>query len=633
MKKLLPFLLILLSFNLYATEEILKYHSDILVNKDRSITVTETIVVNVEGNQIKRGIFRDMVATAEDENGKRIKYDLEVLEVLKDGSPENYEVSGSSLGKQIKIGNADVILASGEYTYSIKYRMENQVRFFEEYDELYWNVTGNAWGFTIQQASATIYLPDSAKILQHKAYTGVYGDTGCSCTSDLQGENIITYKSTQALYPQQGLTIAIGWNNGIIQPPTAAELRKEALKQSLPLFAGVGGLLLIFLYYFFAWSRVGRDPKKGTIIPRFNPPEGFSPAATRYVYEMGFDKKAFTASIVSMAVKGFLAIEKVGKNYELKKLNDETNNLSQGEKKIASRLFKSSDSITIKQANHTTLSAAITNLENQLKVDFMKINFNNNIGWFVPGILLSIALGFGLVVLNREDEEVFASLIFGFFASIFFIPFMWGIYRGSKNANGIKKYILLIVLFAIPIGIGIIAYKFVLAFDSEFTIVSHIAPFILILLLVILMNIIFLYLIKAPTTTGRKRMDEIEGLKMFMEVAEKHRLNSLNAPDLTPQLFEKLLPYAIALNVENQWGEKFDSILEKAIQNNEYNPTWYRGSAGSVFRANTFASTLGSNFSSSISSASTSPQSSGSSGSGGGGSSGGGGGGGGGGGW
>jgi len=146
---------------------------------------------------------------------------------------------------------------------------------------------------------------------------------------------------------------------------------------------------------------------------------------------------------------------------------------------------------------------------------------------------------------------------------------------------------------------------------------------------------LFFYLMKAPTINGRKVLDEIEGLKMFMEVAEKDRLNMLNPPDKTPQLFEKLLPYAIALGVENKWGKQFESIIAEAIKNNEYTPTWYVGNMHTFAHVGNLSSDLGSSFSSSISSASMAPQSSSSSGSsfGGGGFSGGGGGGGGGGGW
>jgi len=157
-----------------------------------------------------------------------------------------------------------------------------------------------------------------------------------------------------------------------------------------------------------------------------------------------------------------------------------------------------------------------------------------------------------------------------------------------------------------------------------------VVPYVGIFAAIIMLNTVFFYLIQAPTVVGRKRMDEIEGLKMFMEVAEKHRLNMLNPPDKTPQLFEQLLPYAIALNVENAWGRQFDSVLQQAMQNNEYRPTWYVGSG--PFRAHTITNSLGSSLSSSLRSSSTPPSSS-SSGSGGGGSSGGGGGGGGGGGW
>jgi len=624
---------ILLSSNVYAAEEILNYHSEIYVNEDRSITVTETIVVNAEGRQIQRGIFRDIITTSENEKGRRIKYQLKVLEVLKDGVPENYEVSNIRFGERIRIGNADIILSPGQYTYTIKYKMENQVRFFKSYDEIYWNVTGNGWGFVIKWASATVYLPENATIIQHKGYSGGYSETGCACANLQQSDNIVNYRMTQPLYPQQGFTIAVGWNKGVIMPPTEAEIRKQELMTHLPLFSGIAGVLLVLLYYLFAWVRVGRDPAKGPIIPRFDAPEGFTPAAARFVQQMGFDKKAFTASIVNMAVKGFLTIEQTGKSYKLIKQTKDYSNLSKGEKRIAGELFKGSDSFSVKQSNHSSLTTAINNLHTQLKADFMKINFKKNVGWLVPGVILSIIVGIFMVIMNLNDEAVLFSFAISFFSLIFILPLMFGFYQGAKNSTGIMKYVFNTLFIAIPIGVIIIAYLFVMEFDPELHYFFRIAPFFLIMASLVVVNVLFFYLIKAPTVYGRKRMDEIEGLKIFMEVAEKHRFNMLNPPEMTPQLFERLLPYAIALNVENEWGKQFDSILKEAIQNDEYEPRWYRGSTGSVFHAHLLASTLGSNFSSSISSASVSPQSSGSSGSGGGGFSGGGGGGGGGGGW
>jgi len=145
-------------------------------------------------------------------------------------------------------------------------------------------------------------------------------------------------------------------------------------------------------------------------------------------------------------------------------------------------------------------------------------------------------------------------------------------------------------------------------------------------------NILFAWLIKAPTLHGRNIMDEIEGFKMYLSVAEKERLNLLNPPERTPDLFEKFLPYAIALGVENEWGDQFTSVFSKLDQEGEqYHPSWYHGQHLSSFGVSSFTSSVGSSLSSSISSAASPPGSS--SGSGGGGSSGGGGGGGGGGGW
>jgi len=130
---------------------------------------------------------------------------------------------------------------------------------------------------------------------------------------------------------------------------------------------------------------------------------------------------------------------------------------------------------------------------------------------------------------------------------------------------------------------------------------------------------------------GRRVMDRIEGFKLYLSVAEQARLEALHPPDQTPELFEKYLPYAIALDVENEWGDQFAGLLARAGQGGEYRPRWYSGHSFHSHDIGGFGSSLGSSFSSAISSSSSAPGSS--SGGGGGGSSGGGGGGGGGGGW
>jgi len=632
MKWLIPLFLSFCFLTSYGQEEILDYRSNITVNLDRSVTVTETIKVRAEGNNIQRGIFRDIPNVMLDENDQRLKVDLEFEEVYLNGSPVNWAVDGITDGKRLKIGDANVFLDPGVYTYTLTYKMGNQVRFFEQYDELYWNATGNQWAFPIKKAVAIINLPDGAEIIQHKGYSGGYGSTGCACSASLETPTRLVYTLDKPLYPYEGITIALGWNKGIIPPPSEAELQKRKMKQYYPLIIMASGLLLLFIYYMFAWTKVGKDPMKGAIFARFDPPDGYSPAAARYVHKMGFDNKAFAASIVSMAVKGYLKIDKSGKHYILHKVVEDESVLSPGEKKIADKLFKSSSSIEVKQSNHSTLSSAIKGLKDQLKQDFKKINFAKNKGWLIPGIIWSIITFVATMVFLVDYSEKFITLMIVFFFSIFFLPIIIKIIQVIKNGALISKIITLIVpLIFIGFAVNLI-YGLMTEGVIEWHYIEGILPYIILLMSLIGLNMLFDYLIQAPTVMGRQRMDEIEGLKMYMEVAEKHRFDRLNPPKETPQLFEALLPYAIALGVESAWSKKFGSIIEKAIEAGEYQPGWYVGTH-SFLHVNRMSQDLGSNFSSSISSASVSPQSSSSSGSGGGGFSGGGGGGGGGGGW
>ena len=146
------------------------------------------------------------------------------------------------------------------------------------------------------------------------------------------------------------------------------------------------------------------------------------------------------------------------------------------------------------------------------------------------------------------------------------------------------------------------------------------------MILLIGINYIFYHLLKAPTRVGRSLLDTIEGFKLFLTVTEKDRLNMLNPPEKTPDLFEKYLPYALAFDIEQQWAEQFSDILSATAVGEggtAYSPSWYSGSAFTSLTAGGLVTSLSSSFSSAISSSSTAPGSS--SGGGGGGSSGGGG--------
>jgi hypothetical protein len=170
------FFLVLFSFlsPAEAFERILSFHSDIAVHHDASMTVRETIRVMSEGQEIRHGIYRDFPTHYKDFLGNRYIVGFAVMKVLRDGTPEPYHIDHISNGERIYIGDKDTLLSPGEYTYTLEYTTTRQLGFFKDYDELYWNVTGNGWRFKIERASTSVVLPGEASrhVISTAAYTG-----------------------------------------------------------------------------------------------------------------------------------------------------------------------------------------------------------------------------------------------------------------------------------------------------------------------------------------------------------------------------------------------------------------------------------------------------------------------------
>jgi len=545
---------------LAAEERILLYDIDIEVEQSGDLTITEQITVNAEGNNIRRGIFRTFPTKYKDRLGNRYSVDFDVIEVLRDGASEPFFTENLSNGVKVYIGSEHTFLDPGVYTYTLKFRTDRQIGFFDDFDELYFNAIGGDWAFEIDSAVVRVDLPEGADIIQYAAYSGPAGSTDCACNV-FAAQKAVTYSTTRSLQPGDWFTIAVGWQKGIVHEPSGIQKAARFLLDNKNVIIGLFGLMFTFWFYYRAWEKVGRDPGRGTIIPRFDPPKGFTPAATRYLMKMAFSQKSFIASIVNMAVKGYLKIvQDEKKKYQLIKLREDTSELSEGEKAIAGALFSYDDSIDLDNKNHRKFSNARLGLQQVLKTEFQKGLFNVNASYSLKGVLMSV---------------LFVALTF------------------VSTTSGMPATLVITVSFFVMI-------------------------------------IVFAYLLKAPTLIGRKIMDEIEGFEMYLNTAEKERMEVLHEPEMTPERFEKYLPYAIALGVENGWGRKFETQVSKSIRES-YRPGWYDAPVRGHFYFSGFASDLGSSFSSAISSASTPPGSS--SGSGGGGSSGGGGGGGGGGGW
>lgn len=301
-------------------EEIRLFEARIAIGDDGALTVTETITVNAAGQQIKRGIFRDFPTRYYDpDTGLLRTASFEVLGVLRNGAEEPWFTEAMGGGTRVYIGAKDEFVAPGVHTYQLTYRTDRQLRHFAEFDELYWNVTGNAWAFPIRLARAQITLPAGADVLQWSAYTGRYGSTESNARLLGQTRRTITIETTRALSPGEGLTVALAFPKGFVPDVTPNQALLRRIWDNLGLFGLLAAVPGILGFLFYHWVRVGRDPPRRAVIPRFEPPRGLSPGAISYLHFRGFRKgfragasKAFIAALTSLAVKGRIVIDQTG---------------------------------------------------------------------------------------------------------------------------------------------------------------------------------------------------------------------------------------------------------------------------------------------------------------------------------
>ncbi len=595
-----------------ANERITRFVSDVDVQRNGDLLVTETIAVQAEGQVIKRGILRDFPTRYTNKNGTHVEVAFDVQSVMRDGASERFATERLSNGVRVRIGSADKILDPGPHEFVIKYRTSRQVGFFGDFDELYWNATGNGWTFPIDAAEARIRLPDAVPFKQNAFYTGPQGAKDKNAYVFEQRPGLIVFRTTQALPPNNGLTVAAGWQKGIITPPSQASLLGNWFQDNLPLAAAGSGLLLVLGYYLSAWKRVGHDPQRGTIIPLFGPPKGMSPAAVRYVSRMAFDNKVFTAAIVDLGVQGHIKL--VEKKTSGLQIVPRTGGkpLAPDEQAVAGSLFgKRASPINLDQSSCSILQRAQAALKDSLAKAYADRLFHDNKSWSIRGLLTSLA--------------VIAAVIVSVFAG-------WGIDQGAATIIGMLSLMPALIVITVLLIVGwprsIAGYVF-LAIGGVFSFIvgsggyqmitenyhgwTQAVPAALPLVLVPLASSAFTWM-KAFTVEGRQVADQIEGFRQYLGVAEEDRLNALNPPEKTPELFERFLPYAIALDVENAWATRFAEVLAAASVA-AVADSWYSNNSGHDRTSDpgSFATYLGSSLSQTISSASTPPGSSGSS--------------------
>jgi len=633
MRRLIFLFLLLLPACLRAQqvgERILSFHSDINVYGDSSMVVRETIVVNAAGSRIRHGIYRDFPTSYRDRFGNRVVVDFEVLAVERDGQPESWRSEPQVNGVRLYFGSKNQLVAPGRHEYAFTYQTRRQLGFFADHDELYWNVTGNGWIFPIDEASATVTLPGGVPQdrIELTGYTGRQGSREQALRSAIEPGPRATFEAARRLGAGEGLTIVVGWPKGFVTEPTASERLGCMLNDNRSLLVGVAGVLVLLLYYLGVWFRVGRDPQRGVIMPRYEPPAGLSPAGMRYLVKMGFDNKVAAAAMLDMAVKKYVTIGKSDTVYTLTRASGEKVVLTPDERLLADKLLGSDQRLELSPAHHTRVQSAITALKSSLKTSEEKIYFLTNSRYLMPGVIFSALLIAANVLLAPSK----GAMAMGAFISVWLTGWSFGVvmlllmvvasWKGALSGGGAaaKGTALFLTLFSVPFLAGEVFGISMLARTSSLSAVGLLA-------LVVFLNVLFHYLLKAPTHAGRVLLDQVEGFKMFLGAVDKDRLATLAATEQTPAVFEKYLPYAVALGVEQAWAGRFADVLERA----KYSPAWCSDGSWTGMNVGVMAASLSNSMSGAIAASSSSPGSG--SGFGGGGSSGGGGGGGGGGGW
>lgn len=581
--KIATFVIVFFVFSLFSTtyaqsdssseEAIISFFSTIKVNLDSSVDVDEVITYTT-GPVEHHGIYRDVRTVSSTEGKMKI---LNVKVVDENGNPYNFVFSNSGDFVRIKIGDANVTF-SGQKIYHIFYHATNAVASLKDVDEIYWNATGNEWGMPIYEAKVTIILPDGLISNQNACYFGPKSSTD-KCQLNLSSTSTsYIFDSPRILNSGEGLTVAVGFPKGTVIPYQESFADKYGI-----LFGFIVFVLAVFFVMFTYWFNNWRDPKgRGIIVPQYDVPDGLTPMEVDGIVNEGINSKSISAEIIYLATLGYIKIKQVedvtlgifkSTDYQLTYLNYTTDNLNNFDKIVLTSIFTNIDPSSGGYSGTIILS-----------------NLKNHFYKKIPSIIKSISdslldkmyyKNLGKIGKNYSIPLI---IFMSVWASLFFGPM-------------ISIFIPASVMFPVTMGIF---FSFVI-FG------------------------VFWYLSPAKTEKGVATKEYLLGLKEYLQIAEKDRLAFHNAPEKKPEVFEKLLPYAMIFGVDKAWAKEFENIYTTP-------PDWYEGAPGTHFSAITFGNSL-SNFSSASSNTLSSTPGSSGGGSGGGGSSGGGGGGGGGGSW
>ncbi len=522
-----------------------KFYADIVVLPDGTVDVTENITFQFVGGPW-HGINRSIPIEYSTSTGLNYTLFLDVKAITDDtGAKLRYDTSRERhyLNLKIYIPNAD----DSTRTISIEYTVSDALKFFDDHDELYWNVTGDEWSIPIESAGAHIVFPSNTENLRAKVFTGSFRSTGHDAEFEISGTGVdVQTRGPLALH--EGLTVSVAFDKGAVREPTAFSVLSRILRSNWPLFLPIAAFFLMFWWW---WNR-GRDPRLRPIAAQYEPPDNLTPGEVGTLIDNSVDMRDITASIVDLAVRGYLVIQEKqqdhllglthSKNYvfHLKKSHAEWTSLKPHEQQLLDGIFtagNAGDAVPL-ESLHNTFYTSIPAIKNQI---------------------FASLLGDGYYT-HRPDSVRSSYILFGFV--IGFILFAGGIWLSNHSGMAPLPFVVAGILTGIIIcGFG--------------------------------------WFMPARTQTGVRALEGILGFEDFLAHVESDRFNRTIK---TPEMFEKFLPFAMALGVEKNWSKAFQGIYTQP-------PQWYQGSYGPNFYPYLFANDLNSMSSLAATAMSSSPRS------------------------
>jgi uncharacterized membrane protein len=534
-----------------------RFDAAIIVGRDGGVDVTETITAQFTGSW--NGIYRTVPVEYHTPQGFNWTLRLDLLGAT-DSNGRPLKVESKRERHYIKYKIWVPGAENTTRTVVLHYRAKNGLRFFEDHDELYWNVTGDEWDVPIEAADARIELPSEATGVRAIAFNGVYGSTARDAEVVTSGTSI-RVTMPHRLDFHEGLTAVVGWDKGLVAEPTGTDRALGFLASNWPLAIP----LPILLGMFTLWRRKGRDPRQLPIAVQYEPPDSLTPAEAGTLMDSSADMRDITATVVDLAVRGSLKIEE----------RDESSLLGLVKRReyVFHRLELPAGAKVLEPHERRVLDGIFEDGKREVKLSDLEDEFYRHLSGIKDSIFDRL-IGRGFY--RARPDSV----------------------KGQWLAGGVV------------LGGIFIAFGTVVGVKLNMTPL----PWVIAGILSGLILVVFGRIMPARTVAGARALERVLGFEEFLGRVEGDRLERVVK---TPEMFERFLPFAMAFGVERKWAKAFQDIYREP-------PGWYVGGNAASFDVGRFSSRLGDLSSRTQSAMTSSPRSSGGSGFSGGGSSGGG---------